>query len=71
MLWNRIEEYTVPRDVGRRLDAWCEAAEIDRDRARAWARVRTVTDAVGRLAHATVHERDISVHRYLVAAIPN
>jgi streptomycin 6-kinase len=71
VLWNRVGEYAGPRDVGRRLDAWCEAAQIDRDRARAWARVRTVTDAIDRLAHATEHERDISVHRYLLAAIPS
>jgi streptomycin 6-kinase len=71
VLWNRFEEYARPRDVGRRLDMWCEAAQIDRDRARAWARARTVTDAIDRLVHATDHERDISVHRYLLAAIPH
>lgn len=71
VLWNRMAEYTDQRDVGRRLDAWCEAAQIDRDRARAWARVRTVTDAVDRLVTATNHERDISTHRYLLAAVPS
>jgi streptomycin 6-kinase len=69
VLWNRVDEYSNPRDVGRRLDAWCEAANVDRDRARAWARVRTVADAVDRLVHATDHERDISVHRYLLEAM--
>jgi streptomycin 6-kinase len=71
VLWNRFEEYASARDVRRRLDVWCEAAQIDRDRARAWARVRGVTDAIDRLVHATVHERDISVHRYLLEAIPS
>jgi streptomycin 6-kinase len=71
VLWNRFEEYASTRDVKRRLDAWCEAAEIDRDRARAWARVRSVADAVDRLVHATDHERDISTHRYLIDAIPS
>lgn len=69
VLWNRFEEYAGSRDVGRRLDAWCEAVGIDRHRARAWARVRTVEVAVDRLANASGHERDIGVLRFLLEAL--
>lgn len=69
VLWNRFEEYAGLRDVRWRLDAWCEAAGVDRDRAQAWARVRTVEDAVDRLVTASGPERDIGVHRYLIDAL--
>ena len=70
VLWNRFEEYAEPSDVARRLDAWCEAARIDRHRARAWARARTVEDAADRLATASGDERDVSVHRFLLDGLP-
>jgi len=70
VLWNRFDEYTAHRDVVRRLDAWCEAAGIDRTRARAWARVRMVEDAIDRLTSASGDERDVEVHRYLLDALP-
>jgi streptomycin 6-kinase len=70
VLWNRFDEYSGQRDVRRRLDAWCEAADIDRDRARAWARVRMVEDAIDQLVGASGGERDIAAHRYLIDALP-
>jgi len=69
VLWNRFEEYAGLRDVRRRLEAWCKGAGVDRDRARAWARVRTVEDAVDRLVTASEPERDVGVHRYLIDAL--
>ena len=70
VLWNRVEEYAGHRDVVRRLDMWCEAAGIDPVRARAWARVRMVEDAIDRLTSASGDERDVEVHRYLLDALP-
>ena len=70
VLWNRFEEYAGHRDVVRRLDAWCEASGIDPVRARAWARVRMVEDAIDRLTSASGDERDVEVHRYLLDALP-
>jgi streptomycin 6-kinase len=70
VLWNRSDEYTGHRDVRRRLDAWCEATDVDRDRAAAWARVCMVEDAVDRLVEASGNEREIEVHRYLIDALP-
>lgn len=70
VLWNRFDEYSGHGDVRRRLDPWCEAADIDRDRARAWARVRMVEDAIDRLVEASGDEREIEVHRYLIDALP-
>lgn len=69
VLWNRFEEYGGPGDVRWRLDAWCEAAGVDRARARAWVRVRMVEDAVDRLVTGSGPERDIDVHRYLIDAL--
>ena len=70
VLWNRMEEYgNDPRSVLRRLAAWCEAAGVAREPARAWARAHIVEDALDRLSRATGPERDVSAHEFLVAAL--
>lgn len=71
VLWNRVEEYDGdPRAVARRLHAWCEAAAVDREPARAWARARVVEDALDRLGGAYgAAERDVGVHELLLAGL--
>ena len=69
VLWNRVEEYNGRSEsVARRLDAWCEAAQVERGAARAWARVRILEDALDRVTGAYgPRERDVSVHAMLLS----
>lgn len=71
VLWNRVEEYGGgARAVVRRLHAWCEAAAVDRETARVWARARIVEDALDRIREATsAAERDVSEHELLLEAL--
>lgn len=73
VLWNRVEEYAGPVDVRARLDRWCDAAGIDRDRARRWAVVRLLEDAVDQAVEGSDDDRsqsaDLTAHRFLLDAL--
>lgn len=71
VLWNRVEEYDGgARAVARRLHAWCEAAAVDREVARAWARARIVEDALDRLGGVYgAAERDVGAHELLMVGL--
>ncbi len=73
VLWNRVEEYAGPADVRRRLQLWCDAAGVDRERARRWAVVRTLEDAVDQAVEGSDDDRsqppDLAGHRFLLDAL--
>lgn len=73
VLWNRVEEYAGAADVRVRMHRWCDAAGVDRERARRWAVARMLDDAVDQAVEGSDEDRsqavDLSEHRFLLDAL--